>query len=306
MDRTERTIKAIAEAIARGECPPRTTPREWTHFEKQAKAVFYDLVLTVQLHDDDDESPAKAATVLHPAIREGVEAAFEGRDGWMTKIAAAARHLPTEDAKVGGDEREAFEAWARTHVEFDSLLGRDSEGAYKTDFVRIAWRVWQARAALSADGKSEPEHTAIYLSKRLVGHDGEASFIQAHINQAVSEAVEALSADGGDLKAEQVEWVVNDNAELGVKIGRRFFWLYKGESLVYKEAKHDDGSPMHWRPVFKREFGECAHPVNYENPALVGTVSLDDSEDWRPLSGNDLDEAIDAAIAAKQSGKGGE
>lgn len=85
------------------------------------------------------------------------------------------------------------------------------------------------------------------------------------------------------LAADDVEWVVNDNAELGVKIGNQFFWLYKGHSLVYDDGKHDDGSPMHWRPVFKREFGECAHPINYSNPARIGTVSLTDSDDWQEL-----------------------
>lgn len=61
------------------------------------------------------------------------------------------------------------------------------------------------------------------------------------------------------LDADDVEWVVNDAAELGVKIGDRFFFLYKGRSLEYKEI-HDDGRPMKWRHVGKREFGECCHP----------------------------------------------
>jgi hypothetical protein len=97
------------------------------------------------------------------------------------------------------------------------------------------------------------------------------------------------------LKAEEVEWIVNDIAELGVKIGDQFFFLYKGSSLVYGDddesraagvALNSDTDPATrhmWRPVFKREFGECAHPVNYENPKLIGTVSLDDSDDWKPL-----------------------
>ncbi|GGE18512.1 hypothetical protein GCM10011390_42110 [Aureimonas endophytica] len=93
------------------------------------------------------------------------------------------------------------------------------------------------------------------------------------------------------LSAEQVEWVTNDAAELGVKVRDQFFFLYKGRSLVYGALDpdptvppvHDDGTPMHWRPVFKREFGECAHPINYEDPKLIGKVSLDDSEDWKPL-----------------------
>ncbi len=95
------------------------------------------------------------------------------------------------------------------------------------------------------------------------------------------------------LTDEQVEWVVNDNAELGVKIGNQFFFLYKGYSLVYGSdvtlnrkdgiAVHDDDTPMHWRPVFKREFGECCHPINYEDPTYIGMVSLDDSDEWKPL-----------------------
>ncbi|MFM0432310.1 hypothetical protein PQQ75_25090 [Paraburkholderia aspalathi] len=38
--------------------------------------------------------------------------------------------------------------------------------------------------------ESEAEHSAIYISKRLTGSDKDASFVQAHINQAVSEAME--------------------------------------------------------------------------------------------------------------------
>ena len=92
------------------------------------------------------------------------------------------------------------------------------------------------------------------------------------------------------LAPSEVEWVVNDNAELGVKIGDQFFFLYKGESLVYEDARHDekdDGSPgdqMYWRPVRKREFGECCSPLNYKDFTKVGTVSLSDSTEWKPLT----------------------
>ena len=87
-----------------------------------------------------------------------------------------------------------------------------------------------------------------------------------------------------DLEESDVEWITNDNAELGVKIGNQFFFCYKGRSLVYESGLHDDGTPLMWRPVFKREFGECIHPVNYKNPELIGTVSLDDSEEWKPVA----------------------
>lgn len=64
------------------------------------------------------------------------------------------------------------------------------------------------------------------------------------------------------MKDDDVEWVVNDVAELGVKIGKQFFWLYKGRSLIYHDLTHDNGMPMYFRPVGKREFGECCHPLH--------------------------------------------
>jgi hypothetical protein len=97
------------------------------------------------------------------------------------------------------------------------------------------------------------------------------------------------------LKTNQVEWIVNDIAELGVKIGNQFFFLYKGGSLIYGTdmqsqaagvCLNEDTDPPtrhKWRPVFKREFGECVHPINRKDPTIIGTVSLDDSDEWQDL-----------------------
>ena len=97
-------------------------------------------------------------------------------------------------------------------------------------------------------------------------------------------------ASGGEMKDSDVEWVVNDISELGVKIGNEFFWLYKGQSLVYEDATHDDGTPMMWRYVYKREFGECCHPW-YTIKQQTGSERLPenfikaygDIDDWMPL-----------------------
>lgn len=80
-----------------------------------------------------------------------------------------------------------------------------------------------------------------------------------------------------------VQWIVNDNAELGVMVDGVAYFLYKGKSLIYNDGLHDDGRPMQFRPVFKREFGECCHPINYKDPTLIGTVSLDDDDTWKEL-----------------------
>lgn len=69
-----------------------------------------------------------------------------------------------------------------------------------------------------------------------------------------------------NLQSKDVEWVVNSEGELGVKIGQQFFFLYKGHSLQYRKAEHDDGSPMMWRPVEKREFGESCRSTTSPLP----------------------------------------
>lgn len=63
-------------------------------------------------------------------------------------------------------------------------------------------------------------------------------------------------------------WIVNDLGELGVQVAGRFFFLCKGDNLEYGTdddgspvALHDDGTPMKYRIVGKREFGECCYPM---------------------------------------------
>jgi hypothetical protein len=95
---------------------------------------------------------------------------------------------------------------------------------------------------------------------------------------------------------DDVKWIVNDMGELGVKIDDNFFFLYKGESFSYPDNKHDDGEPIMWRPVGKREFGETCWPVAWvvqgrseerysKMPVYVHGLSDGKPEDWawRPL-----------------------
>lgn len=91
--------------------------------------------------------------------------------------------------------------------------------------------------------------------------------------------------DGQRLNEDDVQWIVNSIAELGVLINGQAFFLYKGRSLVYETAESEDseGGIMMYRPVFKREFGECCHPLNYSDPTKIGTVNLSDSDNWMPL-----------------------
>jgi hypothetical protein len=80
------------------------------------------------------------------------------------------------------------------------------------------------------------------------------------------------------LREEDVVWIVNRLGELGVRIAGQSFFLYKGESLDYGDGQHG------WRPVFKREFGETCHPVDwwypdgsprYTSPYILGDGWID-------------------------------
>ena len=78
-----------------------------------------------------------------------------------------------------------------------------------------------------------------------------------------SKARRIMARPGLELNEADVHWVVNDLGELGVRIHGKHFFLYKGESIVYR-SKHDNGSPILVRLVGKREFGEVQHPKDWE------------------------------------------
>ena len=100
------------------------------------------------------------------------------------------------------------------------------------------------------------------------------------------------------LEPENVEWIVNNLGELGVKVGENYFFCYKGRSIRYDaddiEGPSDDEEgihPLKWRPVYKREFGECIHPPpktkhSYdrgEYDPMMGRYDFGPAEHWKPI-----------------------
>jgi hypothetical protein len=100
----------------------------------------------------------------------------------------------------------------------------------------------------------------------------------------LEEATRGHSRKLPQLEAEDVQWVVNDDGELGVKIGDQLFFLYKGESLA-PGGLRDDGSPKLWRNVQKREFGESCHPVAFDRPCdhSEGWYAETDGNEWTAM-----------------------
>lgn len=75
------------------------------------------------------------------------------------------------------------------------------------------------------------------------------------------------------LQANTLEWVVNNDGELGVEINGVVFFMYKGEALIYSD--HPENKAMTYRPVGKREFGESG-------PKVDG-FSMDNFDGAKPL-----------------------
>ena len=82
-----------------------------------------------------------------------------------------------------------------------------------------------------------------------------------------------------DLKAKDVQWVVEDDGDLGVLIRGKLYTLYKGESMCTSGEKKV-------RPVRKREFGEsCVSPWKGDPDPL-----LFQEGDWVVIPGNSSEE----------------
>lgn len=62
-------------------------------------------------------SNSSVARAVHPTISEGVRAAFEEREDWRTKIAAAVRLLPKQGAQVAADDVAAMRRTVAAHAQ---------------------------------------------------------------------------------------------------------------------------------------------------------------------------------------------
>lgn len=101
--------------------------------------------------------------------------------------------------------------------------------------------------------------------------DSKIGLARKPAQETVDAWVEALRAVSA-LAAPEPRWIVNDLGELGVEVGGRFFFLYKGDNIEYGTyqsesrggiALHDDGTPRRYRIVGKREFGETQWPDSW-------------------------------------------
>lgn len=133
---------------------------------------------------------------------------------------------------------------------------------------RIAEQARQHRCEIEAIARHKTELESSFkhmcgvaelLREEIAALKAAKSTVRARLDEAVRSRGAAITAD-------DVRWVVNDLGELGVEVGGRYFFCYKGDSLEYGThgyCKHGDGTPMRVRPVGKREFGETVWPLSW-------------------------------------------
>lgn len=95
------------------------------------------------------------------------------------------------------------------------------------------------------------------------------------------------------VRPQDIEWVVSDHAELGVKVHGRTFFLRSGRSHEYTTTY----IAKRYRRVGKKEFGEWCRPVHmirnnrveipYESSILIDPLidptTKQSDFDWRPI-----------------------
>ena len=143
-----------------------------------------------------------------------------------------------------------------------------------------------------ADGIARSPEPLRELGRYLAGVLDEDEFPKA--NELILQLATTTTQSSAPVVGEP-EWIVNDIGELGVKLGDRLFFLYKGDNIEYS-GLHEDGSPMLYRTVGKREFGEVCHPIAWIQAGRSEdryTVNLTyhpqlsfgkpEDGDWRPM-----------------------
>jgi hypothetical protein len=187
------------------------------------------------------------------AARQDASTAWE-RHAMATRIGnAAAGELATARGLI-----------AELKAERDALLAAAGKEA-------VAWQVRRADGRIDGvpiqwENCTQELYDATLATGRYAGYENGPQCEVRALYTAPTAALE--NGDGRD--AWQPQWIVNDLGELGVKVGSRFFFLYKGDNIEYGAdcdrdgvALHDDGTQMKYRIVGKREFGEVCWPLSW-------------------------------------------
>ena len=169
-------------------------------------------------------------------------------------------------------------------VEVDDMTGR------QIDEMRAFYdNAAEQKQQSPGENMSRVQENVDVIKKALTKHlDQLATSVAVELHEDVSKPHNI-----GKLRESDVEWVVNNLGELGVKIGNQCFFLYKGESIEYS----GDNEAHSYRPVAKLALGECCvspeHQKLRKAAALKTTAGgidtiatenfLYEREGWKPI-----------------------
>lgn len=111
------------------------------------------------------------------------------------------------------------------------------------------------------------------LHARLKQHQTTIPTQSGKIIDDCVDMLDRLVARVRQITLDDIEWIVNDMGELGVKVGDTLAFLYKGRSYLGGDK---------WRYVGKREFGECCHPRSLPENGSKERYTIGDG--WQSLN----------------------
>ncbi len=150
--------------------------------------------------------------------------------------------------------KEDFETWCWNpsvdSVNFDT--SKNDAGEYIDMQTNGAYQAWTYLKAQQPAQEPVFDPNLFDLATLILSDCGISENNQRLYDRVLERLIKATDKPQEPV-TQDPEWVVNDLGELGVKVNERFYFLYKGDSLEYKNGKHDDGSDMLYRMVGKRE-----------------------------------------------------
>jgi len=139
------------------------------------------------------------AALVRTAAAHLLSFAGNGQDHAGGYVGLSAEKTLSTNGAIG--EREAFDVKC-AEADFKRAFKGKSYAPFE---ILSMFEAWQE--CMTFYGFATPDHSALYIAEKLTGSTKDASFVQAHINQAVSEAMDRAALTAEKVAAEPVKQI---------------------------------------------------------------------------------------------------
>ena len=201
------------------------------------------------------------------ASQDELRAITEDRDFVTGERDALRAEVDALRARLAVAEKDRDAAIDREHETTERLLAADAALAEVREIHVLGHPATKEWCAAVDEHHAGTDQTCAALQEQLrVARVSSPGEIPGGVVNSPT-AIHQLTQENAALREAEPQWIVNDLGELGVEVNGRCFFLYKGDNIEYtcedNADCHPDGSPMLYRIVGKREFGETQWPKSW-------------------------------------------